>query len=512
MAYKAITRFKRWPQERLFAVIDIGSNSVRMVVFKGLTRNPEILFNERVLCGLGRSVSNLGMMDETSMDLAIATLQRFTLLCVDMKVDDIRAVATSAVRDANNGEDFVTRAERECQFPIQVLTGEEEASLSASGVISGFPNATGIVGDLGGGSLELIYIKNGEKFDRITIPIGPVRLLGQKGLTHKNHLNLIKEALENIDFLINGEDLPFYLIGGAWRGLAKMHMEDKKWPLPVIHAYNLIPDEALKFTDKISNMQSEDLYIYKNAPKRRIELMPLAANILHELISKINPSEIILSAHGIREGLLYKNLSPEVQNHNPLIAGCKDIADRTGRFPEHAYKLMKWMDPIFEAVSETKLDSQLRFAACLLSDISWRGHPDFRAEKAAYEALHGRFAGIDHFGRAQLAISLFICYGGGSKHKYISKIKKMIEGSRLKEAERVGHALRLGQRLTGGTSKPLTNTRLEYKDNCLRLYVPELVKELAGKSVTSRLKALAKQMDTDYEVVVVSSEKIISMS
>jgi exopolyphosphatase/guanosine-5'-triphosphate,3'-diphosphate pyrophosphatase len=472
-----------------------------MVVFKGLTRNPEILFNERVLCGLGRSVSNTGTMDEEAMDLAIATLQRFTLLCGDMKVDDIRAVATSAVRDAENGEEFITRAERDCQFPIKVLTGEEEADLSASGAISGFPSATGIVGDLGGGSLELIYVKDGEKLDRITLPIGPLRLLGKKDFDTENHIRLIKEAIESVQFLKSGEDLPFYLIGGAWRGFAQMHMEEVSWPLPVTQAYTIAPRDALKFSDKIANMDVLDIYLYRNAPKRRVKLMPLASRILEEVVTNISPSEIIFSAYGIREGILYENLSKEVQNHDPLIAACKDIADRTGRFPEHAIKLMNWMDPVFEAVSETKEDTRLRFAACLLSDISWRGHPDFRSEKAAFEALHGRFAGIDHLGRAQLAISLFTCYGG-VKHKYISKIRKMINGPRLKQAERVGYALRLGQRLTGGTSKPLTRTRFEFDNNCLRLLVPEIIKELAGKSVLSRMNTLAKHMDVDYEVVV----------
>ena len=141
------------------AVIDIGSNSVRLVVYEALTRSPTPIFNEKALCGLGRNVLTSGRLADEAVARALASIRRFRVLCTQLNVGELHVLATAAVRDARNGPDFVAECEAICGVPLRLLSGREEATFAALGVVSGTYQPDGIVGDLGGGSLELVDIK-----------------------------------------------------------------------------------------------------------------------------------------------------------------------------------------------------------------------------------------------------------------------------------------------------------------------------------------------------------------
>lgn len=493
------TNGKRPTSGRLTAVIDIGSNSVRMVVFQGLNRVPQVLFNERVLCGLGRDVNKRGRMDEGAVELALTTLSRYAELCRDMRVDHIETVATAAARDAENGEEFVARVEAECGFTVKVLSGVEEARLTALGVLAGTPDADGIAADLGGGSLELVHIVGGKPVDSVSLPIGPLRLQGKRRKIKDKDIARIEAALGEVSWLADGAGRGLYIIGGAWRAIAKLHIIHRNGPLPVLHGYRLSSPETHKFCRLIIAEGADHLKGARKVASSRLKTLPLAALILDHLVSLLKPKDVIVSAPGIREGLLFGKLNHAARKQDPLIFTCKEIADATGRFPEHADRLMKWIDPLFEG--EPSERRRLRFAVCLLSDISWRAHPDFRAERAYYEALLGRFVGVSHRERALIALALFVCYGGPVSAPEVEPARRLLSPGDSRYATVVGLALRLGQRLTGGTSRPLGYSALRLEGGSLQLVLPEDYSELAGERVMKRLLALADALGLEAATV-----------
>jgi exopolyphosphatase / guanosine-5'-triphosphate,3'-diphosphate pyrophosphatase len=484
---------KRSPRDRLIAVIDIGSNSVRMVVYQGLRRNPRIIFNERVLCGLGRNVSRKGKMGKGAVRLAISTLQRFSLLCHDMKVDDVKAVATAAVRDAANGAGFVDDIKTLCGFNVMIIDGEKEARLSAYGVISGFPKTSGIIGDLGGGSLELIRVEDSKVVECVTLPIGPLRLLGKEAVFGSRHLAVIKDAIAGVPWLRSAPVEAFYMVGGAWRAIMRLQMDQSGYPLNVLHSYKVERSRLTEFAREVAATAPENIKRLPEISKRRIPILPLAAAILVEIMEVVSTPCAVSSDNGIREGILYKMLNHQLRRQDPFIAACKDLADQTARFPEHADNLMKWMDPIFEG--ESSEDNRLRFASCMLGDIGWQGHPDFRAELAFDRVLYGRFSGLDHRGRAIVALAIYLTYGGPFSGDRAHIARAVLDGESILTARRIGAALRLGQRMTGGTARPLEHTSLRLDGRKIVLGIPEEYKGLAGVSVKGRFDTLCNLTD-----------------
>lgn len=490
------------------AVIDVGSNSVRMVVFKGLTRHPKILFNERMLCGLGRDLSNTGRMHDEGVQEAKDTMLRFKMLCDDMEVNDVAVLATAAVRDAENGPEFAQWIYDNCGFTVDIISGKTEAMLSAYGVMSAFPGADGLVGDLGGGSLELIHISKGKIKNWISLPIGPLRLKGmelQKGQTHKK---IIKDAINAIDWLSDAAGKPLYMVGGSWRTISKLHISNTHWPSKVLHAYEIAGPTIKSFAKSIATENYSTMVGIRQIPSRRIETLALGAVILRAVIDASKISKVITSAQGIREGYKFSKLPKEIQELDPLIEDCKVLGRRTGRFPEHADSLMQWIDPLFvDKHQEKPSEKRLRYAACLLADISWESHPDFKASRSFFEAFYGHFIGINHVERAFLALTLYILFGGKAGDKTAEPAFSLLSSSQIKHAVIIGHALRLGQRLTGGTVLPLTQTYLKRKPYKIYLKAPADMLPITKGAVESRLKSLAAHLSCAYEIVEAKPER-----
>lgn len=487
------------------AVIDIGSNSVRLVVFEGCTRHPQTLFNEKVLCGLGRGVGTTGRMDPKAVDLAIATLERYAALCRAMGVHAIETVATAAVREAEDGALFVERVARETGIAVQILPGAEEARLSALGVLSAFPDARGLMGDLGGGSLELAELGDDGVGRQASLSIGSVRLKGRFGSDLEATHAAVTAALDSVPWLVTNdhEFVNFYAVGGAWRALARVMMAHEHTVLPILQGFSLDGGRARDLAQVIARQEPESLARIPGVPAQRAELLPQAALVLDTLFARLAPTRFVVSAFGLREGLLFASLPQEERRADPFLAACRDIARLHERFPAHARALMTWIAPLYEGpdapcASESTAERRLREAAALLSDISWRGHPDFRAERAVMEVLYGHFVGVTHAERAWLALALNTLYGASSSTSLARLCRRLVDDEARRRAEILGVALRLAQRLSGGTREPLERTRLALVEGRLMLCVGRGAECLVNDVVERRLAALASRLDLEW--------------
>lgn len=480
------------PSQDLVAVIDIGSNSVRMVVFSGTGRWPLPVFNERTLCGLGRGLSAARRLDSDGVELALFHLRRFAVLGSAMGVAQWEVVATEAVRVASDGREFVARAERILGQPVCVLDGEREAEMAALGVVSGIPGADGFMGDLGGGSLELVALDNGSAGSWASLPLGVLRLISETdgGETAKAEAR-IDEALAKVPWLGDVEGRCFYPVGGAWRAFATVHMSHTEYPLHVIHEYDLSRRETLELLRLVGKLSPESLGKIPRVPKARLWALPMAAKLMERLLVAARPERVVFSAHGLREGWLYGRLDPDLRTLDPLLAGCAQYGDDHSRFGAPGTKLARWTDSLFP--DESPGERRLREAAAYLSDIGWRDHPDYRAEDSFSRVLHLPLAGLSHRERIFLAFAAAARYGGGSSGAELERMRTLIDDSQLASAFRVGRALRFGLTLSGGALALLDDARLALDDQELVLILSNDMRYMMSDVATRRFEALASR-------------------
>jgi exopolyphosphatase/guanosine-5'-triphosphate,3'-diphosphate pyrophosphatase len=473
--------------ERPVAIIDIGSNSVRLVVYSGATRIPSVIFNEKVLAGLGRGVGETGAIAPEAGARALAALERFRLLTGQMKVVRTRTVATAAVREASNGTAFLAQV-RALGFEPRILSGEEEGKRAGQGVLSAIPDADGVVGDLGGGSLELVEIAGGRVRGSASLPLGVLRLdaLVEKGSFAKKVARAVAAA--GFDGACKGR--PFYLVGGSWRALAQLDMALARHPLPVTHQHVMTPDRPAALREALAKTGKANLQDIPSVSVSRFPTLPNANLLLEALVGAVAPGRLVVSSFGIREGLLYDELPNKLRALDPLIEAAREAGAGLGRFAQHGDLLDAWIAPAFD---DDPRDARLRLAACLLSDIAWASHPDFRAERGIDMALHGNWVAIDVPGRVMLAQALFCNFGGGRDFPY-PDIAALCSESELKRASAWGFAMRLGQRLSGGVAAGLEKSRLVRGEGTLRLEIDAGHEALRGEIVERRLKTLASAL------------------
>ena len=474
--------------EKPVAIIDIGSNSVRLVVYSGAKRIPSVIFNEKVLAGLGREIGEIG---EAAQERALAALDRFRLLIKQLGVVRTRVVATAAVREASNGEAFLARVRR-LGFEPRILSGEEEGKRAGQGVLSSIPDANGIVGDLGGGSLELVEVANGQVLRSASLPLGVLRLdaLAEKG----NFAKRVAKAVAAAGFEAACDGRPFYMVGGSWRALARLDMALTRHPLPITHQHCMETARPAQLREALGDKTAiPDL---GSVSISRYPTLPNAAMLLEALVGVVNPGGLVVSAFGIREGLLFHELPKAERLLDPLIVAAREAGAGLGRFAQHGDLLDAWIAPAFDDDARC---ARLRLAACLLSDIAWAAHPDFRAERGIDMALHGNWVAIDAPGRVMLAQALFCNFGGGRDLPY-PDIAALATPAELKRATAWGYAMRLGQRLSGGVAAGLKQSRLAREGEVLRLEVDPVAGPLVGEIVERRLKSLASALGLKAQI------------
>lgn len=478
------------------AVIDVGSNSIRLVIFEGLARSPVTVFNEKVLCGLGRGLECSGRLNPEGIPLALDNLARFVAIARAMQVARIDILATAAVRDSADGPEFVAAAEKRCGVPVRVLGGDDEARYSALGVLSGIPGAEGLAGDLGGGSLELVTMHGNKIGDHVTLPLGPLRLIEASGGSLSVARQIIDDTFAGISWL-GKVSSTLYPVGGSWRSLARIHIAQTDYPLSILHHYSMTRAQAREFTALIAGLGRRSLARIPGVPEARLDSLPYAAAVLERLIARISAKSLVFSVHGLREGYLFDLLPEAVKAENPLLAACRDFADRSARGTAADGALFEWTAPLFPKESEA--DADLREAACLLSDLGWRVHPDFRARQAFERTVQIPYVGINHSDRVYLASVVFARFGGNadidlSKSDF-ARIVGLIDKTRHAQAYALGSALRLAHTLSGGAMGLLSRTRLEIKGGTLSLVLEGPARDLNGAVVGRRLRALARALD-----------------
>jgi len=477
------------------AVVDIGSNSVRLVVYEGLTRSPTPLFNEKALCGLGREVQSTGLLPADAVEQALSTLKRYRAVCTTVGTKKILAIATAACRDARNGRAFVKLAERTIGAEIDVLSGAREAELTALGVISGVHRADGVVGDLGGGSLELVDVRGTRARHGITRPLGGLALADISAKSIKKAEKFVKKSLDDLPMLRGCKDRSFYAVGGTWRSLARLHMWQTGYPLHVMHGYAIGAEEALEFAKLLHRVDVETLSNIEVVANARRPLLPYAALVLEYILRVGKPRQVVFSALGVREGLLYSLLKEKEKQKDALIETAHDLNRLHSRSPRHGEELIGWTDRFMfsSGLDETAEERRLRHAACLLADIGWRAHPDYRGEQSLNIIAHGSFSAIDHPGRACLALSVFYRHVGLVMDDELSLRLRELASTRMIDRARVlGAALRLAYVVSAAMPGVLPQTALSVVRHRLALKLPGDTAALAGERVLSRLRALAR--------------------
>lgn len=482
------------------AVIDIGSNSIRLVVFDGLKRAPATVFNEKVLCGLGRGLQSSGRLSPEGVALAVPNLVRFTALARAMGVGRIDLIATAAVREADDGPAFREAVEKQTGHPIRVLSGEEEAELSALGVIAGNPTADGIMGDLGGGSLELVEVTDGKVGRSTTLGLGPLRLMEICGDDRSAMRKAIDKAFDKVDWLEAGKGRSFYPVGGAWRNLARLHMEHSRHPLHAIHEHTMSSAEAIKLARLLARQGKSSISGIQHISRRRRETLPLGALVLARLLRKVQSSQVVFSTYGVREGYLFDQLPDEVRRQDPLLVAAAEIAERVSRFGGLGEALMSWCDSLFP--DENEEERRLRLTACHLSDLAWREHPDFRAVQAFRRILHYPLVGIDHPGRAFLAYTVCLRYGAAPDSKDAAPAIALLSERWRDRAILLGAALRLAYRVSAATRWVLDHSGLHVDGKVLELKLPDDGSVPDGEAVQRRLKTLAQAGKFDETRIV----------
>ena len=474
-----------------YAVIDVGSNSIRLVIFDRLTRGLSVMFNEKVLCGLGSNINVTGRLNEEGIHQALTNLRRFSILIREMDVQSLDAVATAAVRDAQDGAAFLKRVYDECNLELRVLSGQDECRYTAYGVLSSISGANGLVGDLGGGSLELAQLSHGSVSNSYTLPLGPLRLRAQETQNDKPCLSRIDSVFDDIVQTPMESKAVLYLVGGNWRALGRLHMSQSSYPLRVVHQYTMTYKEIYDFALLISKQSPKSLNGVSDISKKRIELIPIAASVLLMLLGKIRPKKIVFCGTGLREGLAYSRLATREKVQDPLISVCRDLACRVARFPNHGDELSSWIGSIFE--NESNDEVRLRHATCLLSDIAWRIHPDYRAEYALMEALWLQ-AAIDHRGRTFLGLATMYRYSSKKVPKLANDVGRLLDENVLHRARAVGLAARVGETICGGVPGVLHRFSLLKNGNRLFLRCQKDDSSMIGYVVRARFQALARHL------------------
>ncbi len=480
------------------AVVDLGSNSVRLVIYEGESRNPLQIFNEKAVLRLAKGMTKTGRLDQGALEQTETVLRRYAAIARAMGAAPFEVLATSAVRDAENGPEFVRlMGERMPEMRINILSGDAEAVLSAEGVLCGIPGADGVLADLGGGSMELVRLDAGRPGMAATIPVGVIRLAEQAGGDLLRARAIMTAALEQTPFIAEAAGRDLYLSGGAFRALARIHIAQTGYPLNMVHHYTIGRDEARDLAGVIGEAGRKLIERMPGVPRRRIEDLPYAALILRRLLRASGVNRVVFSANGLREGWFSRMLPPEIRAEDPLLSASKDLTRGVLRDAGLPPALITWTNPLFPA--ETGAQRRLREAACWLSDIGTHEHPEYRAEQAFLRILRQSGLGLDHHARAFLALTMALRYEAQPESPFLAPARSLLDMHAARRAETLGIALRLAYTLSAGTPQLLAGTTLTIAPGRLILSLAEANGVFAGESVLRRLDRLAQMLGLEAE-------------
>lgn len=477
-------------------VVDVGSNSVRLVVFDGAARSPAYFYNEKIMCALGAGLGETGMLNPKGRARALAAIKRFQLLAEGMNIAPLTAVATAAVREAKDGPEFREEISQETGLRLFVIDGKEEARLSAQGVLLGWPNAKGLVCDIGGSSMELAELKADGVGHCVTSDLGPLKLKALK--TKKAQKKHIKSVIEGLHDQMPSTDKRLFLVGGSWRAIARLDMERRGYPLSVLHEYRMTPKSVLATAKWIDANDLDDLSARTGTSAERMRLVPLACQVLKQLLRTFKPKEIAVSSYGIREGMLYEQMPEKLRHRDPLIESCLFAESKDARSPGFGRELYEFILPVFKsAPDDTK---RLMKAACLLHDVSWRAHPDFRGEVCFDNATRANMGGLKHRERVFLGLALLHRYKNKGEGSRFEPLFGMLSEKEMRQAEVLGKAMRFGAMFWAKSPNSVAQLRFYPKKKKLELVLQSEAKDLFGEVASARFSSLANALQSEASV------------
>lgn len=475
-------------------VVDVGSNSVRLVIFDGAARSPAYFFNEKIMCALGAGMSETGRLNPEGRVRALAAMKRFQMLSDAMGAGPLSAVATAAVREAEDGEEFRAQVERETGIRLWVIDGREEARLSAQGVLLGWPGSYGLVCDIGGSSMEMAEINGGQVGRRVSSPLGPLKLRDMKGgkKARKAH---IKQTLTAIQEELGEQKNRLFLVGGSWRAIAKIDMERRGYPLHVLHEYRMTPSAVRETAKYIEKNDIEELRARTGVSSARMSLVPHASEVLREVVKTFKPRDIAVSSYGIREGLLYEQMPQQLRDCDPLIEACRFAESKDARVPGYGKVVYEFIQPLFKSARPDR--QRIIKAACLLHDVSWRAHPDYRAEDCFDNATRANLGGLKHSERIFLGLALLHRYSNKREGTRFEDLYQLVDESDERQAEVLGKAMRLAAMLWLKKDAKLGQINWRPKKKLLELKLTPEAAPLFGEVAESRFLSLAQSLGAE---------------
>ncbi len=488
--------FEKLPKRALsrVGVVDVGSNSIRLVVFDGAARSPAYFYNEKIMAGLGQDMSTTGRLNPAGVERGVSALSRFAALAKGMGIEPLTCVATAAVREAEDGPAFQQRVLHETGLKLHVIDGEEEARLSAQGVLLGWPDARGLVCDIGGNSMELAEVSDGRIGRRATSPLGPFRLQqvkdGKDGLK-----KYIRRIMAELAEKMGTDHDRLYLVGGSWRAIARLDMERTGYPMTVLHEYRMTPEAVRDTVAWIAGNEIGDLRGRVGISASRIELVPLASQVLAEMVTVFKPAELAVSSYGIREGLLYEHMSDSLRRRDPLIEAARFTERQMARMPGFGKKLYQFLLPVFEGVPPAH--DRLIHAACLLHDTAWRAHPDYRAEACFDNVTRANMAALSHPERVFLGLALLHRYKNSRTNSPMAPLFGLLTEQQIRDAETLGKAMRFGAMFSIDDPADAATLRHVLRKKVLELRLTRTGKQLMGEVADARFKALCGAMGVE---------------
>lgn len=486
------------------AIIDIGSNSVRQVVYEGLTRSPSILFNEKVLCGLGKGVARDGMLDPVASDQALTAIRRFVSLGKQLGVGETHVLATAAAREAKNGNEFIAEVEAITGQSIEVLSGRMEAEFAALGIKAGFYKPEGIAGDLGGGSMEMIEI-NGDITNGVTTPLGSLRLQEMSKNNLEAARKIARKTVRSADVSWPGKSRTFYAIGGTWRSLARLHMMETGHPVDVVHGYTVSAKKFIAFCRKVSTDSLDTFGHIDEISKNRKPLLPYGAIVMAEVLEHIGAEAVSTSAVGLREGYLFSLLGNDVRTQDGLLEATVELSILRARSPKHSQELAEWTTRAFEVIGIKESDNQKRWrlAACNLADIAWRSVSDYRSEQTLGIINNASFNSISHQGRAYLALVTFHRYQGLGIKKQPPEMSKLASEESARLARILAAFFRVAYLFSAAVEGVLPELEFKRGENDrLMMLVPEPLADMIGEKPLSRLENLSREIGEEISLII----------
>lgn len=483
---------------RRVGVVDVGSNSVRLVVFDGAARSPAYFYNEKLMCGLGEGLRETGKLNPEGRARALRAIDRFQAVAESLGTGPLAAVATAAVREAEDGPSFVEEVKARTGMTVQVIEGPEEARLSAQGVLLGWPGSYGLVCDIGGSSMELAEIAGGEIGKCITSPLGPQQLKGFKRGQKKARKEHIRTIVGQLREEIGPQSNRLFLVGGSWRAIARLDMERRNYPLHVLHEYRMSRKDVRSTIKFIQNSDLEKLRAKCGISQARMDLVPLASEVLKELLKTFKPVDIAVSSYGIREGLLYEQMPQHLRDRDPLIEACRFSEAKDARLPGFGDVLFDFVKPLFKN-SNKEIKRTVR-AACLLHDVSWRAHPDYRAEVCFDNATRANLGGMSHKERMFVGLALLHRYKNSRKGTRFEKLAPLMDEKSKQRAEVLGKAMRFGAMLWMQPEQSPSKLKWYPRKKVLELKLSKDSASLFGEVAEARFNSLASSLGATAKV------------